>query len=327
MEDENELLLSDELETTNTHRLTLLTSLSSTLSALSSTAVPLSIHQALDSNSTTSSSLFGSHAGLSLSNKGDVEPVEEEESSGKNLRDFIDEEGMDALMDALDEEQAEIDNLLPTLLALPESLLAPLSPSHPLLPDPKLTVQDALRSQKEILEHMGSEMDALARHLDQVGEAVRAGEEGEEVDVLIEDTAHLPSVLDELSSCLLSLQHIRSSLSPSPSTPPRPSSSPTTTLLSTHTSLHSLIHTHLAVLTTHLTAVQNLDRSLHAYRDAFDALREEVKRRGVVEVERERRRAKWEEEEREREEKEDGRREGFLAKWGEKLPGDLWSTR
>lgn len=29
---------------------------------------------------------------------------------------------------------------------------------------------------------MGSEMDALARHLDQVGEAVRAGEEGEEVD-------------------------------------------------------------------------------------------------------------------------------------------------
>jgi len=129
------------IQTANTHRLTLLTSLSSTLSALSFTPVPTSIHQTPhESHSPNSSSLFGSNAGLS--NKGDLldsRTVEGEQSSGKNLRDFIDELGMDALMDALDEEQGEIDVRLTLSLSLPSfpfslALIVRPNLNHHLLP-------------------------------------------------------------------------------------------------------------------------------------------------------------------------------------------------
>jgi hypothetical protein len=75
-------------------------------------------------------------------------------------------------------------DLLPTLLALPTSLApAPVvRPPTQSDPDPKLRVQEAFSAQAEILEHMQSEMDALANHLEQVSSAVRDGEEGEEVD-------------------------------------------------------------------------------------------------------------------------------------------------
>ena len=73
------------------------------------TPVPASIHRP-DPSSTASSSLFGSEAGLS--HKADrtsdgQDPVVED--SGRNLRDFIDEQGTEQLMDALDDEQAQID--------------------------------------------------------------------------------------------------------------------------------------------------------------------------------------------------------------------------
>lgn len=76
-----------------------------------------------------------------------------------------------------------LQNLLPTLLALPESLLAkPALESPAPSADPKPAIQDAFTTQAETLEHMRSEMDALANHLEQVSSAVRDEEEGEEVD-------------------------------------------------------------------------------------------------------------------------------------------------
>jgi len=43
--------------------------------------------------------------------------------------------------------------------------------------------------------------------------------------------------------------------------------------------------------------------------------------------ERERRRREWEEEEGRRESEEERLREQFVEVWGEKLPGDLWTSR
>lgn len=246
----------------NETRIELLTSLSHTLSSLSQTHVPPSIHQLPPCpSSIASSSIFGENLDRSLS------PPTETEQTGdhhpkerwKTLRDFVDDDGLDRLVDELDWEQEAIETEMESLLALPASLMPPSSWTvqwdEAGVKDSVVdqTIKSVLAERTLIIDAIQQEMDGLARHWDQVSHAMKLSEIDGEVEgsseqglsgvdeeelegilvsllfafgfvidrrlcvcmrtnktpVLIEDTAHLPHILEDVEGMLQAMIHLQ----------------------------------------------------------------------------------------------------------------------
>ncbi|CDZ96611.1 Autophagy-related protein 17 [Phaffia rhodozyma] len=345
MQSENHQLLG-ELEKANETREHLLLSLSQTLLSLSQTIVPPSIHQNLVASSSSLSSLFGDNLDRSSTRSVVASELPSSKEKSKTLRDFIDEQGLDRLVDELDLEQEAIETELEVLLSLPSSVLS--STDAVILLNGKVItdreIETIIRKTKaersKIVEAVEQEIDGLTRHWEQVSRAMKeAGweneadhgrddgrygvEDEEELQVLMEDTAHLPLILNDIEHMHQAMIRLDSSLRPPIAIHPLTVPDPTPTLNQHKAAHQTIISAHLPNLQSKFQSVEDLNTSFIQYREAFGALLLEVDRRESARREREHVVSGWQEIMRKWEAEEDERRSVFLEDWADSLPADL----
>ncbi|KAJ7903658.1 autophagy protein Apg17-domain-containing protein [Mycena olivaceomarginata] len=233
------------------------------LESLGSQLVPPDFHQ-----HSAASSLFGSqhsedeedaHASAPSSPRhslsSTVHNVRKEKSrpdrqTWKTLRDFVDDQAIEDVLEKMENERAALDDILSRTDDYPETLNNTTTVIRESLPDmPPLPAMDTLlRTQDEKITVMARHLESLAAHYDQMAGALNETEAGEvfseeDLQAMNRDTEELPSIMNELEESLASINATK------------------------------------LILQQHLHTVEHLHQRFVSYRTAFNKLMLEIARR------------------------------------------------
>ncbi|KAI3998337.1 hypothetical protein K525DRAFT_282498 [Schizophyllum commune Loenen D] len=218
--------MMDQVKTFDASRTQHTTALDSILDSLESQLVPPDFHATSES-----SSLFGSqhsddderrHSQSPSDTVRDLRrpPRAADRRRWKNLRDFVDDRAIDQVLEAMDEERAALDDTLSKTLDYPETLMRSVDNIKHELPDLGAlpAMEEVLTTQDSTIHSMAGHLEDLARHYDQMANALHITEEGhahteEEIEQMHVDTDELPSIMAELEDCLHTVEELRDRLS------------------------------------------------------------------------------------------------------------------
>ncbi|KAI3615059.1 kinase activator [Moniliophthora roreri] len=209
--------------------------LDSILDELGSQRVPPDFHQ-----TSAGSSLFGSQIsddegdsagkpnGFTLLSQSPSDTVrippsrrrhstQEDRSNWKTLRDFVDDQAIEDILEQMDNERVAVENTLSRTDDYPESLDTTITnirnalPQIPPIPD----MEQLLHEQDTVMVSMARHLESLASHYEQMANALHESEAGEayseeDVEQMNRDTDELPSIMKELEESLLSVAAIQS---------------------------------------------------------------------------------------------------------------------
>ncbi|KAF8206582.1 autophagy-related protein 17 [Mycena galopus ATCC 62051] len=218
----------------------------------------------------------------------------------KTLRDFVDDQAVEDVLDKMESERTTLDDILSRTDDYPETLNNTTTAIRESLPDvPPLPAMDRLlTAQDGKITVMARHLESLAAHYDQMAGALNdiesAGETFSEEDLqaMNRDTEELPSIMKELEECLTSINAINELLANSQEDSKK-------NLAHLHTILDDLdelgeimtemlqmqdtveieCEEQLASLQQHLLTVEHLHQRYVSYRTAFNKLMLEIARR------------------------------------------------
>ncbi|GJJ08146.1 hypothetical protein Clacol_002354 [Clathrus columnatus] len=224
-------------------------SLDATLEALGVQVVPPSFHQ-----STLEFTLFGIQASDRIFQEDEIDDRENEledrykaRKKWKTLRDFVDERGLEDVIESIEGERNALDATLSATALYPGTILSiteqihhalnaslhpensiPLtrpssrnmpSPSQekalPVVEPPSLKDTSAILLRQEKMSiGMATHLESLAAHYEQMATALKDKDSGgslneEDMDVFIRDTAELPAILHELEESISAIESAR----------------------------------------------------------------------------------------------------------------------
>ncbi|KAL1745595.1 autophagy-related protein 17 [Schizophyllum fasciatum] len=196
------------------------------LESLESQLVPPDFHEASES-----SSLFGSQHSADADRQHSQSPSDTvrdlrrapravDRRRWKNLRDFVDDRAIDQVLEVMDEERGALDDALSETLDYPESLMRSVDGIKGALPDLGAfpAMEDVIGTQDATIHSMAGHLEDLARHYDQMANALHITEEGhahteEEIEQMHVDTDELPSIMAELDDCFRIVEELHTRLS------------------------------------------------------------------------------------------------------------------
>jgi autophagy-related protein 17 len=198
-------------------------SLDAILDTLGSQTVPQYLHLM-----PSSSSLFGSqHSSREdIRTNGNVERTipgpdgsTDNSSKSKSLRDFVDERGIEEIIERIEEDQTILEDLLATTSSYPNTLNKHISNIKvSLSAAPQLNLESLLHEQESVTTEMAAHLESIAKHYGQMSSALREQESGEilndeDIQVLTRDTEELPSVLTDIEESVSTIISINNQLS------------------------------------------------------------------------------------------------------------------
>ncbi|KAJ7178587.1 autophagy-related protein 17 [Mycena crocata] len=282
------------------------------LEALGSQLVPPDFHE-----HSAASSLFGSqhsdeeeepqanapqsprHSLSSTVHNVRKEKTRTDRQTWKTLRDFVDDQAIEDVLEKMDNERTTLDDILNKTDEYPETLNTTATAIRESLPDiPPLPDMDKLlTTQDGTITIMARQLESLAAHYDQMAGALHEGEAGEafsdeDLQAMNRDTDELPSIMNELEECLASISSTNELLANS-------QEESKGNLAHLHTILNDLdelgeimtemlqtqdvvetdCEEQLASLQQHLLTVEHLHERFLSYRTAFNKLMLEIARR------------------------------------------------
>ncbi|KAF5359683.1 hypothetical protein D9756_003340 [Leucocoprinus leucothites] len=127
----------------------------------------------------------------------------------KNLRDFVDDQAIEDILDTIESNRIALDDLLGRTDDYPETLTLAIEAIRTSLPEPALgsslvsRIHDTLVGQDNVATTMASLLESLASHYEQMDSALKETEAGEtfsEEDLLQmhRDVEELPAILSEI---------------------------------------------------------------------------------------------------------------------------------
>ncbi|KAJ7494648.1 autophagy-related protein 17 [Mycena galericulata] len=195
------------------------------LESLGSQLVPPDFHQ-----HSAASSLFGSqHSEEEEDTFGNVpqsprhslsstvhnvrkEKARPDRQTWKTLRDFVDDQAIEDVLEKMDNERTTLDDILSKTDEYPETLNTTTTAIRDSLPNiPPLPPMDKLlTTQDETITLMARHLESLAAHYDQMAGALHENEAGEafsdeDLQAMNRDTDELPLIMNELEECLTSI--------------------------------------------------------------------------------------------------------------------------
>ncbi|KAJ7581262.1 autophagy-related protein 17 [Mycena floridula] len=286
--------------------------LDSILEALGAQRVPPDFYQTPDD-----SSLFGSqhsddesvrnvqalltprHSPSDTVRISSAQNARQDRNNWKTLRDFVDDQGIDDVLERMENEKATLDDILSKTDEFPETLNNTITSIRNSLPDnasfPGIEV--ALTSQDCILTSMAGHLESLASHYDQMATALRDSEAGEafsqeDIQAMNRDTDELPSIMSELDENVANINSTHESLSATKRSGEQQLEQLATALddldelgeimtemLQTQESVESDCDERLTALEEHLLTVEHLHQRFVYYQAAFNKLILEIARR------------------------------------------------
>ncbi|KAK7454623.1 Autophagy-related protein 17 [Stygiomarasmius scandens] len=134
---------------------------------------------------------------------------QDERRNWKTLRDFVDDQGIENILQTMEDERTSIEDIMSKTHDYPETLTsAIINIRDSLLDIPALpSIEELLNSQDASMVSMARHLESLASHYDQMASALRDSESGEafseeDVQQMNRDTDELPSILGELEESL-----------------------------------------------------------------------------------------------------------------------------
>ncbi|KAJ7104240.1 autophagy-related protein 17 [Mycena belliarum] len=222
-----------------------------------------------------------------------------ERQTWKTLRDFVDDQAIEDVLDKMDNERTTLDDTLSKTDEYPETLHTTATAIQGALPEiPPLPPMDKLLSaQDETITVMARHLESLAAHYDQMAGALHESEAGEEfsdedLQAMNRDTDELPSIINELDDCLFSINttsellinsqeeakkslvHLRTILDDLDEL-----GEIMTEMLQTQDAVEASCDEQLASLQQHLLTVEHLHERYVSYRTAYNKLLLEIARR------------------------------------------------
>ncbi|KAF8223109.1 hypothetical protein L208DRAFT_1370346 [Tricholoma matsutake] len=125
----------------------------------------------------------------------------------KTLRDFVDEQAIEDVLENIENDRLGLDNILSKTDEYPETLVKTVSSIRDTLPElptpPAVFVEETLAAQDKASTSMAAHLESLASHYDQMATALRESEAGEEfsdedIHDMNRDTNELPLIMAEL---------------------------------------------------------------------------------------------------------------------------------
>ncbi|GLB40493.1 putative autophagy protein Apg17 [Lyophyllum shimeji] len=162
------------------------------------------------SHSPSSTLRSGLQNGHGIKQKGEQEksPSDESKRSWKTLRDFVDEQAIEDVLETMENDRLGLDYIMSKTDEYPETLantIASIRESLPeLSPDPPTKlIEETLGAQDVTITSMAAHLESLTSHYGQMANALQdseAGEEFSEEDLhdMNRDTNELPSIMAEL---------------------------------------------------------------------------------------------------------------------------------
>ncbi|ESK94616.1 kinase activator [Moniliophthora roreri MCA 2997] len=225
--------------------------------------------------------------------------TQEDRSNWKTLRDFVDDQAIEDILEQMDNERVAVENTLSRTDDYPESLDTTITnirnalPQIPPIPD----MEQLLHEQDTVMVSMARHLESLASHYEQMANALHESEAGEayseeDVEQMNRDTDELPSIMKELEESLLSVAAIHESLSSKRTEDQRHLQQLSGTLddldelgdimgemLNDQEAIESECEGLLVELQSHLSTIEHLHERYVAYRIAFQKLVIEIARR------------------------------------------------
>ncbi|KAJ7727313.1 autophagy-related protein 17 [Mycena maculata] len=282
------------------------------LESLGSQLVPPDFHQ-----HSAASSLFGSqhsedeeetssnipqsprHSLSSTIHNVRKEKVRPDRQTWKTLRDFVDDQAIEDVLEKMENERTTLDDILNKTDEYPETLNTTTAAIRESLPDiPPLPAMDKLlATQDGTITLMARHLESLAAHYDQMAGALHESEGGEafsdeDLQAMNRDTDELPSIMNELDECLISITNTNELLVNSQEDAKKNLAHLHTILddldelgeimtdmLQTQDVVEHECEEQLASLQQHLLTVEHLHERFVSYRTAFNKLMLEIARR------------------------------------------------
>lgn len=144
----------------------------------------------------------------------------DDRSTWKNLRDFVDDNAIDQVLDTIEGERGALEDVFAstedydvTLSRTIEMIRASVEPVERSSTKGIIqTIESAFRAQDSAKHKMAEHLESLARHYDQMADALRESETGEEfgeedINDMNRDTEELPAILAELEENVRSIEN------------------------------------------------------------------------------------------------------------------------
>ncbi|KAK7050959.1 Autophagy-related protein 17 [Paramarasmius palmivorus] len=143
----------------------------------------------------------------------------EDRRNWKTLRDFVDDQAIEDIIEAMDNERSGVEATMGRTHDYPESLnttITNIRNSLPPLSSPP-AIEQFLNEQGTFSVSMANHLESLASHYDQMSNALHESEAGEDfsdedVEQMNRDTEELPSIMQEMEDSLLSISNVHDSL-------------------------------------------------------------------------------------------------------------------
>ncbi|KAF8312517.1 hypothetical protein DL93DRAFT_2059880 [Clavulina sp. PMI_390] len=202
--------------------------LDATLEDLGRQKVPPNLHLM-----SSGSSLFGSQHSLNnltiIDDHGEDRPSaatssasRTEKSKWKSLRDFVDEQAIEAAQERMEEERNLLDDVLNSTATHPADLsaqIAAITSTIPVLASPPHSLSAMLSPHDVTLAAMAARLEDLAAHFGQMERAVQDEEAGQPLNeeeiqgmYLLLYNMQLPGILAELQSCVQTMEAVYGSI-------------------------------------------------------------------------------------------------------------------
>ncbi|KAJ7659941.1 autophagy-related protein 17 [Mycena rosella] len=281
------------------------------LDSLGSQLVPPDFHE-----HSAASSLFGSqhsedeeppanvpesprHSPSSTVHNVRKEKTRPERQTWKTLRDFVDDQAIEDVLEKMENERTTLDDILNKTDEYPETLHTTATAIRDSLPDITAlpSMDKLLTAQEETITVMARHLESLAAHYEQMASALHESEAGEhfsddDLQAMNRDTDELPSIINELEDCLFSINTTNELLANSQEEAKKNLAHLFTVLddldelaeimtemLQTQDAVEHACDEQLAGLQQHLLTVEHLHERFVSYRTAFNKLMLEIARR------------------------------------------------
>ncbi|KAH8831354.1 autophagy-related protein 17 [Flagelloscypha sp. PMI_526] len=266
------------------------TDLEGVLESLSGQFVPPSFHREKEEEEV---SPFALPSSVKLNDK----------STWKNLRDFVDDNAIEHVLDTIDSERNTLSDIFDTTedydLTLARTIDMVRSSIEPVgrASDLVRTIESTIMKQDDVKNGMAERLESLARHYEGMAEASRDAEAGEEfgeedLNEMLRDTEELPAIIAELEDSVSSITDSSNVLTTKRSEFACRIDNMKATIddldelgdimadmLATQDNIQGQCHHHLTTLHAHLTTLSSLHDSYSAYQLSYSKLVLELARR------------------------------------------------
>ncbi|KAL0580950.1 Autophagy-related protein 17 [Marasmius crinis-equi] len=143
----------------------------------------------------------------------------DDRKSWKTLRDFVDDQAIEEILEAMENERITIGDTMSNTDEYPESLNHSIANIRNSLPEiqPTPSIEQLFHHQNSVTVPMARHLESLASHYDQMATALHDSEAGEvfsdeDVQQMNRDTDELPSIMTELEESLTAVNEINQTL-------------------------------------------------------------------------------------------------------------------